>query len=99
MTYGARIQTDRTRGTCVPPGKLRQANLAGFAASTPNQTFLSQSLTMRISGLRNQSKPGTYWASIVNGTFSWRGIRPDLYIVTKLHDWPAKKCHPSGLSS
>src|SRR5580658_8615607 len=56
----------------------------GCSIDTPYETALFQSPTKRICGLRNQSKPTTYCASIVSGTVSLPGSAPTRLWVKKL---------------
>src|ERR1700743_114339 len=53
----------------------------GCSSDTPNETTLFQSWTKRTCGLRNQSKPTTYCASMVVGTFSLPGSIPTRFWV------------------
>src|ERR1700722_18886715 len=56
----------------------------GSSIDKPNEAMLFHSWTKRICGLRNQSKPTTYCASMVCTTFSLFGSIPTRFWVKRL---------------
>ncbi len=57
----------------------------------PTARELPNIFTTRTCGMRNQSKPGTYWPSMVNGMSSLRGNMPAFSAVNRLQVWPNKR--------